>query len=86
MNTQLATREHYFQIYAMLNYFSILSKNESRLIKSPVCVSPTKYLNRLVHFHEIWYTGNAIQGDIEAIMFNPIVSIILKLLRFKVLR
>jgi hypothetical protein len=37
----------------------------------------------LVEFNEIWHGGNAIQGDLDAIIFNPIVSIILKLLRFK---
>jgi hypothetical protein len=31
-------------------------------------------------------TNNAIQGDLDAIIFNDIVSIILKLLRFKVVR
>jgi hypothetical protein len=42
-------------------------------------------LNRLVDFHEIWYGGNAIQGDLEAMVFNPIPSsTILKWLRFKV--
>jgi hypothetical protein len=38
----------------------------------------------LVDFHEIWYGGNAIQGDLDAIMFNTIASVILKLLNFKV--
>jgi hypothetical protein len=41
-------------------------------------------LNRLIDFHDIWYEGNAIQGDIDAIIFNPISSTILKWLRFKV--
>jgi hypothetical protein len=40
----------------------------------------------MVDFHEIWYGGNDIQGDLDAIIFNPIASVILKLLRFKVLR
>jgi hypothetical protein len=40
-------------------------------------------LNRLVEFHEIWYGGNAIQGYLDAKNFNPIASIILKVLRFK---
>jgi hypothetical protein len=43
-------------------------------------------LNRLVEVHEIWYGGNAIQGDLDAIIFNPRASIILKLLRFKIVR
>jgi len=38
----------------------------------------------LVDFHEIWYGGNAIQGDLDAVIFNPISSTILKWLRFKV--
>jgi hypothetical protein len=43
-------------------------------------------LNSLVDFHEIWYGCNAIQGDFDAIIFNPIVSITLKLLRSKFVR
>jgi hypothetical protein len=38
----------------------------------------------LVGFNEIWYGGNAIQGDLDAIIFNPIALIILELLRFTV--
>jgi hypothetical protein len=38
----------------------------------------------LVDFHEIWYGGNAIQGGLNAIIFNPMASTILKWLRFKV--
>jgi hypothetical protein len=41
-------------------------------------------LNRYVDFHEIWHRGNAIQGDLDAIIFNPTSSTILKWLRFKV--
>jgi hypothetical protein len=54
-----------------------------------VCVSvcpPLITLNCLVDFHEIWYGGNAIQGDLDAIIFNPIDSVILKLLRFHIVR
>jgi hypothetical protein len=43
-------------------------------------------MNTSVDFHEIWCRGNAIQGDLDAIIFNPIASIILKLLSFKVVR
>jgi hypothetical protein len=32
----------------------------------------------LVDCHEIWYGGNAIQGDFEAVIFNPVATIILK--------
>jgi hypothetical protein len=34
----------------------------------------------------MWYGGNAIQGDFDAIIYNPIAAIVLKLLRFKVVR
>jgi hypothetical protein len=37
-----------------------------------------------VQFHDIWYGGNAIQVDPDAIFFNPIASTILKWLKFKV--
>jgi hypothetical protein len=37
----------------------------------------------VVDFHEIWYGGNAIEGDLDAVVFNPISSTILKWLRFK---
>jgi hypothetical protein len=40
----------------------------------------------LVDFREIRYGGNAIQGDLVAIIFNPTASIIFKLLRFKFVR
>jgi hypothetical protein len=32
----------------------------------------------MVDFHEIWYGDNAIQGDLGAIIFNPISSTVLK--------
>jgi hypothetical protein len=51
-----------------------------------VCVSSLITLNRLVEFHEIWYGGNDIQGDLNAIIFNPIASIVFQLLRFKFVR
>jgi hypothetical protein len=38
----------------------------------------------MVDFHKIFYGGDAIQGDRDAIIFNPIASTILKLLRFKI--
>jgi hypothetical protein len=49
-------------------------------------MSPTKLLNRLVDVHEILHGCNAIQGDLDAIIFNLIASVILKLLKFKVVR
>jgi hypothetical protein len=43
-----------------------------------VCLSSfLQLLNRSVDFHEIWYGGNAIQGDLDAVMFNPTASIVL---------
>jgi hypothetical protein len=38
----------------------------------------------VVDFHDIPQGGNAIQGDLDAVIFNPISSTILKWLRFKV--
>jgi hypothetical protein len=42
----------------------------------------------LVEFHELWYGGNAIERDLEAIIFNPMASFhfILKLMSLKVVR
>jgi hypothetical protein len=40
-------------------------------------------LNILVNLDEILNGGDAIQGDLDAIIVNPIASVILKLLRFK---
>jgi hypothetical protein len=37
----------------------------------------------LVDFHEIWQTGDVIQGGLDAIIFNHIASTILNWLRFK---
>jgi hypothetical protein len=42
-----------------------------------VCVSPATNFEPLGRFHEIWYRGNAIQGDLDVIIFYPIVSVIL---------
>jgi hypothetical protein len=32
----------------------------------------------LVDFHELWYRGNATEGDFDAVIFNPISSTILR--------
>jgi hypothetical protein len=40
--------------------------------------------NSLVDFHEILYGANASHWDLDAIIFNPIASIILELLMFSV--
>jgi hypothetical protein len=53
-------------------FISLFSKNTSSLVKSPVCLSacpPLIRLNRLIEFREIWYGGDAIQGDIDVIYF-----------------
>jgi hypothetical protein len=63
-----------------------LSNYKSVSVCASVRVSLIILLNRLVEFNEIWYGGNAIQGDLDAIIYNPIASIILKLLRFGVVR
>jgi hypothetical protein len=39
-------------------------------------------LNHVVDY-EVWEGGDAIQGDLDAIIFNPIASTLLKFLRFK---
>jgi hypothetical protein len=69
--------------------FNPLPKYECGLIKSPVCLSvcpPLITSEPLGRVHEICYRGNAIQGDLDEIIFNPIGSIILKLLNLKVVR
>jgi hypothetical protein len=37
----------------------------------------------VVDFNEIWYGGNAIKMDINAIIFNPISSATLKMAEFQ---
>jgi hypothetical protein len=43
-------------------------------------------LNSLVDIHEIWKADDAIQEDLDVIIFNPIASTILKWLRFKLVK
>jgi hypothetical protein len=51
-------------------HFSLLSKNESGLIKSTicmsVCVSAANNFNLSVDFHEILSAGDAFEGDFSA--------------------
>jgi hypothetical protein len=77
----------------MRSFLTYFQKNESRLVKSAVCLSiclsvcpQLVTFELLCRFHGILYIVNAIQGDLDAIIFNPIASIILKLLRPKVVR
>jgi hypothetical protein len=75
-----------FVLFLSLTFVSLISRNESRLIKSPVYLSvcpPLITFEPLHRFSRNLYGGNAVQGDLDAIIFNPIASIILKLLRFK---
>jgi hypothetical protein len=39
-----------------------------------------------VDFHEIWYVGDAIEGDLDATFFNLVFSAIPKWRTFKLLR
>jgi hypothetical protein len=50
-----------------------------------VC-TPYQYFNQLIGFHEIWFAGNAIQGDSDAVIFKSMASTILKWLRLKFVR
>jgi hypothetical protein len=68
-----------------LAIFSLLSRNGSRLMRWPCCLCVCvfvshQFLNRLVDFNEIWYGGDAVEGDREAVIFNPIAWTILKCL------
>jgi hypothetical protein len=50
-----------------------------------MCVCPPLItFEPLGRLYEIWYGDNAIQADLEAIIFNAISSTILKWLRFSV--
>jgi hypothetical protein len=51
-----------------------------------VCLSSYQLLNQLVDFYEIWYACEAIQGDFDEIICNPIVSTIFEWLRFRFVR
>jgi hypothetical protein len=51
-----------------------------------ICLFLYQLLNQLVDFREIWQAGDAIQGDLDVIIINPIASTFLKRLRFKILR
>jgi hypothetical protein len=42
-------------------------------------------LNQLLDFHKIQQEGHAIEGDISAMIFNPLASVILKRRTFRLL-
>jgi hypothetical protein len=71
--------------YVVINLFLLFFQNTSMSVS--VCVSPTnKILNQLADFHKIQQGGHAIERDLESIIFNSIVSTILKRQKFKLLR
>jgi hypothetical protein len=69
-------------------YFSLLSeksKEAYEMTTLSVCLSDShQLLNRLVDFQEIWYGRDDIEGDHDAIIFNPTASTVLKWLRFRI--
>jgi hypothetical protein len=64
-------------ITEFLAYFPKLKLGLSNHQLDCLCV-PLIIFYRLVDFHEIWFGGHATQGDLDAIIFNSIASIILK--------
>jgi hypothetical protein len=48
-----------------------ISYHQSVSVRLSVC-PPLITFEPLGNFHEIWYEGNAIQGDLDAVIFNPI--------------
>jgi hypothetical protein len=71
--------------------FSLLStlKEKCWLMRSPscLCVCPPYQLpNHLVDFYEIQYGGHAIEGDLDAKIFNAVAATIPKWRTFKLLR
>jgi hypothetical protein len=60
--------------------FSLLSKNKKSVCPPLITFEPTK------DFHEIWYTGAATKGDLDATFSNLTASAIPKWQMFKLLR
>jgi hypothetical protein len=50
---------------------------QRRLLSRPK-VRQSLQRHGFLDIHKIWYGGNTIQGDLDAIYFNPISSAILK--------
>jgi hypothetical protein len=70
--------------YAFLAYFP---KMEIGLWDHhPVCLSPLSTFEPVGNFYDIYYGGRAIEGDLNAIIFNPVASTILKWQTFILLR
>jgi hypothetical protein len=52
--------------------------NEIRLMRSPSCLCVYQLFNPSENFYVILYGSHAIQGDLNAIIFNPVASTIPK--------
>jgi hypothetical protein len=61
--------------FSFLAYFPKMKVSLSYHLS--VCVSPTNNLIRLIDFRENWCGINAIQGGLDAVIFNPIASVTL---------
>jgi hypothetical protein len=51
-----------------------------------VCPPPQITLNQVVDLYEIQLGGHAIEGDLDAVLFNPVPSTITKWRTFELLR
>jgi hypothetical protein len=67
---------------------SFLKGKNRRIMSSSscLCLSACQVLNQLVHFYTIHYEGHDIEGDLEAIPFNPVPSTIPKWQTFELVR
>jgi hypothetical protein len=52
-------------------------------MRAPVSLCDPQNLNQSVDFHEIGQEGHAIQGDLDAIICNTMLSTGIKLWRYK---
>jgi hypothetical protein len=68
----------------LLAYFPKMKVGSSNHVCLSVC--PPPITSELYGIHEIWFGGNDIQWDLDAMIFNAMASVTLKLLRFKVVR
>jgi hypothetical protein len=50
----------------------------------PVCLSPYQLLNHLVEFYEVQTGVHVTEGDIKAIIFNPVPSTIPKVVDIQI--
>jgi hypothetical protein len=78
----LIVQLHPFSYFPKMKVLLLLNNQSVCLSVRPsvrpcMCVFPLITSEPLDRFHELWYGGNAIQGDLEAVIFNPIASIVL---------